>query len=156
MKKYVYDEWIAVIVFAVMLTITFTNVLSRYCLHMSLSFTDEIVSTLFVLLATSGGAVSAKDEAHFTLNLLTAKLPPKIQQKLLAIDALLSMGVCIILITTGIQMVMSQFKMGSVSVAMRVPEWIYGSLVPIGAFLMLIRFTQVFVRKIRYKEEDQK
>lgn len=138
-----------------MLIITFVNVLSRYLLHMSLSFTEELVAVLFVLLSTVGGALAAKDESHYTLDLLTGILPSKKRKKVLAFDALLSIIACTILVVTGIQMVIQQYKIGGLSYSLKIPEWIYGCFVPVGCSLMLFRFVQVIVQKWKEIKEDK-
>ena len=70
----------AVIVAFVMLTmliLVFLGVISRYVLHFSFSFTEELVCAMFVLLSTMGGALASKENGHYTLDLITGMMKPK-------------------------------------------------------------------------------
>ena len=149
------EEVISIAVFLVMLSITFMNVISRYLLHMSLSFTEELVAVLFVLLSTIGGALAAKDNSHYTLDLITGSLSPEKRRKMLAFDSLLSILACGILVVTGVMMVLQQFAIGGLSYSLKVPEWIYGSFVPVGCFFMMIRFAQSVIRRWKESKGDK-
>jgi len=155
-KKYCWEDIVVSAVLVVMLTVAFSNVLSRYIFHLSLSFLEELICTLFVLLSTIGGATAAKAESHYTLDLLTSSLKPKNRTRLQIVDNILSAAAALILTVTGIQMVMQQYSIGNITTDLRVPQWIYGAFVPLGCACMLFRFTQVVVRKIKELRGQEK
>ena len=108
----------AVIVAFVMLTmliLVFLGVISRYVLHFSFSFTEELVCAMFVLLSTMGGALASKENGHYTLDLITGMMKPKMKRVFLIIDTLLTCAAASVLLYTGIIMVKSQMKIGSLS-----------------------------------------
>lgn len=43
------ENYVCIVTFIIMIFLTFANVVSRFLLHMSLSFTEEIVTGLFVI-----------------------------------------------------------------------------------------------------------
>ena len=55
----------------------------------------------------------------------------------------------------GIQMVISQYRLGQETAAMQWPEWIFGSFVPIGALFATVRFVQVLIEEIRGTGEKE-
>lgn len=59
----------------------------------------------------------------------------------------------IVLIVTGIQMVISEYVMKQISIALQIPQWIYGAFLPFGALLMTIRFTQAMIDNIKALKE---
>ena len=65
------EEYICAACTLVMTLLVFANVLSRYVLHMSLSFSDEITTNLFILLSMMGAAIATKRRAHLGLTILT-------------------------------------------------------------------------------------
>lgn len=65
------EEKLSVIIYVVMLAITFANVIGRYCFHASISATDEITTNIFVLLSVIGTGVAAKSRSHLGLSVLT-------------------------------------------------------------------------------------
>ncbi len=73
------EEKLSVIIYVVMLAITFANVIGRYCFHASISATDEITTNIFVLLSVIGTGVAAKSRSHLGLSVLTELMPPKVQ-----------------------------------------------------------------------------
>lgn len=156
MKKYPinFESVIVALVTIVMLGLVFVGVISRYVLHFSFSFTEELVCAGFVLLSTMGGALASKDKSHYTLDLVTGMMKPKTKRFFLILDTILTCVAAGVLTYTGIQMVQSQIRMGSVSSAMRVPAWIYGSFVPVGLVFILARSIQVIVNAIRHKDPD--
>ena len=148
------ESVIVAIVMIVMLTLVFAGVISRYVLHFSFSFTEELVCAGFVLLSTMGGALASKDKGHYTLDLITGMMKPNMKKIFLVIDTALTCLAVIILGYCGIEMVMSQMDIGSVSQALRIPAWIYGSFVPLGLVFILFRSIQVIVRVLTGKDED--
>ena len=46
---------------------------------------------------------------------------------------------------------MTQFQRGQLSLGVQIPEWIYGSFVPLGSFFLLIRFVEMLVNSLRGK-----
>jgi C4-dicarboxylate transporter DctQ subunit len=149
------EEGISAIALIVMLTITFCNVVSRFLLHASLSFADEITTYLFVLLSLMGTAIAAKRKAHLGLTILTDSVNFKTRKVLLCIGYAIAIIFSIALFIFGIYMVKNQIMLGQTTAAMQWPEWIYGSFVPFGAFFISVRFIQVFLEQIRMTEEEE-
>ena len=71
------EEIICAVIVSVMTLLTFANVVSRYWLHASISFTDELTTNLFVFLCTMGTALAVKRNAHLGLSIITDRLSPK-------------------------------------------------------------------------------
>jgi len=71
------DDKIGAVLMFVVLVITFLNVVSRYLIHASFSFTEELTSVIFVLISLLGASIATKNVGHFALDLLTNYMPPK-------------------------------------------------------------------------------
>lgn len=151
-----FESVIVALVLLTMLTLVFLGVISRYVLHFSFSFTEELVCAMFVLLSTMGGALVSKDNGHYTLDLITGLMKPKMKKIFLVIDTLLTCVAASVLLYTGITMVMSQMRIGSVSVALKIPNWIFGAFVPFGLAFLLFRSIQFIVKTLKTKEEGEK
>ena len=78
MKKFFnrFEEYISATVFMVMLALTFANVVMRN-FATAISFTEEITTSLFVLLCTMGTAIAARDQGHLGLSVVTEFLSPR-------------------------------------------------------------------------------
>ena len=113
----------------IMIALAFSNVIGRYVLHSSISFTEEIVCGLFVLLSMMGTSIAIRKQSHLGLSALT--------------DLLLKLGY---------DMVHMQMVLGSITATLQWPAWIYGIFLPIGAAFMTIRFLEVAVCRALDKE----
>ena len=154
-KKYLNAESIVTaIVLLVMLGLVFVGVLSRYVFHFSFSFTEELVCTMFVLLSTMGGALASKENSHYTLDLVTGMLKPRAKRFFDIFDTALTVLAAGILCWCGVQMVISQYNMGSLSIALRIPSWIYGVTVPFGLVFLIFRSVMHSVEVVKTSPEE--
>ncbi len=143
------EEIICVLCTIAMTVLVFGGVVSRFVLHASLSFSEEITTYLFVLLSLMGTAIAAKRRAHLGLSILTDAVPPKVRKGLLVFGFAIASLFSAALFYYGIRMVMNQHKLGMVTAAMQFPEWIYATFVPFGAFFVTIRFIQAMIEEYK-------
>lgn len=151
-----FESIIVAIVMLTMLTLVFLGVISRYVLHFSFSFTEELVCAMFVLLSTMGGALASKENGHYTLDLITGMMKPKMKRIFLIIDTVLTCVAASVLLYTGLIMVQSQMKIGSLSIALKIPNWVYGAFVPFGLAFILLRSILFIVKLCKNTEEEEK
>lgn len=137
-----------------MLGLAFANVIGRYVLHSSISFTEEITTALFVLLCTLGTAIAAKHGAHLGLGLITDQLPARAKAVAAFAGNVLAAVLSALLIYTGVFMVQNQYNLKQLSITLQWPEWIYGTFIPIGGTFMLVRFCQAAYRSLKVKEGE--
>ena len=148
------DEYIAGLVLAFMLLIVFVNVLSRYWLHASISFTDELTTNFAVLLSMFGAAIAAKRGAHLGLTLLTDALPPKWSNIIIALGNILGGVFCLLAAYYGFFMAEHQFSINQLSPCLNIPVWIFGSFIPIGTTVIAVQFFIKAAKLIKGKEEE--
>ncbi len=132
-----------------MLALVFLGVLSRYLLHFSFSFTEELVCMGFVLLSTMGGALASMENGHYTLDLVTGLMKPKTKKIFLIIDTALTILAACVLFVCGFKMVREMFQIGSLSIALRIPNWIYASSVPFGLVFLIYRSVEYIIKVFR-------
>ena len=150
------EETLCVLCTAVMTILVFANVLSRYLLHYSLSFSDEITTYLFILLSMMGTAIAAKRRAHLGLSILTDAVSPSVRKALLVLGFAIGTIFSAALLYYGILMVINQYNLGMETSAMQWPEWIYGIFIPFGAFFVTVRFAQATVQEWKAPLESHK
>lgn len=146
------EEIICIIALAIMTVLTFSNVITRKFLGFSMNFAEEISTYLFVLLSLFGASIAAKRGAHLGFTLLADHVPKVVAHIFELISALAGIIFSAIIFWYGIGMTITQFQRGQLSLAVQIPEWIYGSFVPLGAFFLLIRFVELMIKAI--KQED--
>lgn len=143
------EEIVAIVCMIIMTILTFANVVARYVFSASFSFSEEITTYLFVLLSLVGTAIAAKRRAHLGLTILTDLVSPKIRKTMHIIGYLFAVAFSGAIFYYGILMVLSQRELGQVTANMQLPEWIFGSFVPIGAFFVVVRFVQALIEEVR-------
>ncbi len=156
MKKFLnnIEEYISVIGLIIMLLIAFMNVISRKFLGMSWSFTEEITTNVFILITLLGAAIAMKRGAHLGLTLLQDRLPESFGKFFVLITTLVGIFFSIILFIYGIKMVMLELELEQLTPALGLPEWIFGSFVPIGACFILIRTVQAGISGFKASKES--
>lgn len=139
----------------IMTAITFVNVISRKFLHLSLSFTEEITTILFILISLLGAAVAAKNGSHLGLSVFTDLLPKKAQKYVTIITWIVATFFSFYLFRYGLAMVKSEYLFKVKTPALGWPEWIFGMSIPIGALFIFIRFTQFTISVLRKEKEGK-
>ena len=139
----------------IMTTITFVNVISRKFLHLSLSFTEEITTILFILISLLGAAVAAKRGSHLGLSVFTDLLPKKAQKYISLLTWLVASFFSFYLFRYGVDMVKSEYLFKVKTPSLGWPEWIFGLTIPIGAIFIFIRFTQFTVNVLKKEKEGK-
>jgi len=140
LKKFDYiEEFLLVLSLSIMVIINFGNVVSRYILHKSWSFSEEIMVYLFVYSTFIGAAVAFKRGSHLGVTWLSEKLPKKGRKILIVFSSITTIALMMVLLKFGIQMVRNQIMYNQTTPALGMPEWISGISIPIGAALIGIR-----------------
>ena len=146
------EEIIVIIALSVMTVLTFTNVVTRYVFNFSMNFAEEISTYLFVLLSLFGASIALKRGAHLGFTLISDHVPKPVAHIFELISALAGILFSGVIFWYGIQMAITQFQRGQLSLGVQIPEWIYGSFVPLGAFFLLVRFVQLLINALRGKD----
>lgn len=119
--------------------LTAANVFSRYVIHQSWSFTEEVVVAVMVLMSLIGAALCARDRGGLiNLTLFTDKLPKKTR---IILEIIMMLGViffAVVMVKYGIDRCITQIATNRRTSALQLPEWYYTSFVPIGGALMTI------------------
>lgn len=144
-----FEEIVVMVALTVMTVLTFSNVVTRYCFNFSMNFAEEISTYSFVLLSLFGASIALKRGAHLGFTLLSEHVPHIVARIFEVISSIAGVLFSGVLFWYGIQMVITQFQRGQLSLGVQVPEWIYGSFVPLGAFFLLIRFIEQLITSIR-------
>ncbi|SNS10311.1 TRAP-type C4-dicarboxylate transport system, small permease component [Anaerovirgula multivorans] len=134
------SKWFLISSLAVMATINFVNVLSRNIFKASFSFTEELTIGLFVFNTFVAAAIAARKGGHLGLTIIYDRLSESNQRKLNLLIGIMSAGLFALLSYHGYFMVASQSRYGQMSPALGVPQWVFGSAIPIGALLCVLGF----------------
>jgi TRAP-type C4-dicarboxylate transport system permease small subunit len=145
-----YLNWASIISITMMLFLIFLQVIFRYVLHNSLTFSEELARYLFVWTVFLCSAVVARDNGHIIVGALTERLKGK-KAKYVKIAAYIStMIFVVILFYQGLKMMkLSSFQHSpALGISM---SWVYLAI-PVAMFVM---FCNVLILTIDVLQEKE-
>ena len=136
------EEGACVLVFGVMTTVAFVNVITRYVVRYSLAFTEELVVSLFVWLTLLGTAVAFREGSHLAFTWLIERSPRAVRRCSLWLSTALSLVLFAALIWFGLLQIGNERMMGTTSEALAIPQWWYTAGIPAFSALVIVRVLQ--------------
>ena len=73
-------RWTTIVLLVMMVVIVFSNVVSRYYLHASLAWSEEVARFMLVWLVFIGSFLAYIHDEHLGLDILVAKMPPTMRK----------------------------------------------------------------------------
>jgi TRAP-type C4-dicarboxylate transport system permease small subunit len=140
---------LVVLALGTMSVLTFANVVSRYFLNSSISFTEEITVNLFVLLTFVGASIGVKRSAHLGFTLIYDSVRGFMKILMSILVALLMILFFSVVLYYGIDLVMSQIARNRMTPALGWPQWIFTLMMPIGCLLCIIRTIEVTILSLK-------
>lgn len=111
------------------------EVVFRYVLHNSLSWSTEVATDLLVWITFVGLAIGVRERAHVALNLLEAKVPARYRPVLTALQGLAFAVFLVIGLVGGVEYISDQMPIRSPS---GIPLWVVVTAIPVGCALALV------------------
>ena len=147
------EEGACVLLLAVMAAVPLLNGVTRYLIHYSLAFPEEVVVSLFVWLTLLGASIAFREGMHLGFTWVVERMPRGLQRCAIWLSAALALGLFTTVIYFGVGQIRSERQLGTTSEALAVPQWWYTAGIPVIGALILIRIVQGAVRAQRKLEE---
>ncbi len=146
MKKVTKAEIFVLCVITVLISaITFMNVLSRFVFHASLSWSEELVINIFILMIMLGVGLCHQEGSMITLSLVFDNVGIKSRKVLVLINTVVDIAFYWIVITSGMQRVMSQIRTGAQTFSLGWPTWMFTVLLPIGCVFAILHVVEYMI-----------
>ena len=142
-------DWICLGLMVALVVDVFLGVFSRYVLHATFQWYDEVARLCFVWMVFLGAAVAVRRGAHFRLHLLIDRFGPRLRRATELAVGLLVLVFGLILVAGGIAMypVARRQVTDSLELSML---WFHGAL-PVGGVLMVLYSLPHLWRLIRVR-----
>lgn len=151
-----FEECLCSIALVVMALVTFMNVFSRKITWFNMSFSQELVTTMFVWVCALAAASAFKTDSHMGFAYLTDKLTGPARM----IHSRLRLFICclnyVIWIIWGTIMVYRQYKYGLLTGVLEMPSWLIGLAIPLSAVFSIVRMIQREITLSQDPEEIRK
>ncbi|WP_027361398.1 TRAP transporter small permease [Halodesulfovibrio aestuarii] len=137
-----FEELIASFLLFVMVAIAFSNVVTRYFIKLSFSWTEELTVNLFVWVVLLGTAHAFRKGDHLGVSLFYDKLPKKFRMICYGIFLVLSIGFFCTLFHLGWIEVMDEIDLEVTTESLAIPVWWYTIATPMFSLLIIVRILQ--------------
>ena len=133
------EDWLTVIIMALLALITFANVLVRYFTNASFAWTEEVSVFLMIVLAMVAGSAAVARNRHIRIEYF-ADSGPEARQRALA-----KFGAAMVALLFGLLAVLSarvlwdDVQYGETSPGIGVPQWWYTMWLPILSVAIMLR-----------------
>ena len=147
-------ETFLVLIFSLLVLDVVWQVLSRYVVGQSSSFTEEFARFALIWLTVLGAAyINGQKEGHLSMDFLLSKLPLEKQKKRQKIiQLIMAIFALVVMIIGGGNLVYITLKLGQISPALLVPLGFVYAIVPISGAIII--FISIYHIKRTLKSES--
>jgi TRAP-type C4-dicarboxylate transport system permease small subunit len=135
---YKVSVYLIILLVAVMVVVTFMEVVGRNVLGQSLSWSDELARYAFIWLTFIGASAVYKRNELVGFDLLMGKFPERVRFILTILLQIIIIGFILVIIYFGYKQTFSRTVMIQHSAGLNLPMYIPYLSIPIGMFMMLI------------------
>lgn len=146
------EEGLLAVLLAVMVSITFTQVIARYIFNYSFVWALEVTTVLFAWLIFIGMSYGVRMGSHIGVDALVKSLGPKASRIVGSIAAALCIAYAVIVTIGGTQYVRKMYDVGILMQDVPIEQWIPRLVLPLGYGLLALRFGQLLYRLARGRE----
>ena len=126
------EEVILTATFSVMTVVCFVQVITRYCFHYSLPWSEELLRALFVWSSCIGVSWGMRTRSHLGVDVIVNCFPEKVRRYLSLSAYAILIVFCALVIYYSIGVTLKQFQTNQVTIAMRLPVGFISVSLPIG------------------------
>lgn len=143
------EDWLSVVVMAVLALITFTNVIVRYMTDSSFAWTEEISVFLLIVLTMTASSSAFVRHLHIRIEFVADGGPSSRTRKMALVANTVVLLFFILLAVLSARMVYDDYTWGDTSPAIGVPSWWYSIWMPLLATAITLRVVGVLRRLLR-------
>lgn len=129
-------------------SLVFINVVLRFFGH-GIAWAEEGTRYIIAWLTFVGGSLCAKHGEHVGIDLLIQFTPPIITKIIIIVSNLFASIFMFVMVYYGWLLSYSTIVTGQISTGIMMPMWIVYIGIPIGCFLMAIRFLQAMITALK-------
>ena len=144
-------ETLLVVIFALLVIDVVWQVISRYVVGRSSSFTEEFARFSLIWLTVLGAAyINGQKEGHLSMDFLLNKLPEiKRRQRQKVIQVLMAIFALIVMVIGGGNLVYTTLSLGQMSSAMHIPLGYIYAIVPVSGAIIIF-FSLYNIKKLNF------
>lgn len=143
------EEALGAILLAVMVSIAFLNVVTRYVLRYSMAFTEELTLYLFVWMVMVGTSLAFREGSNMCVSLLYDRLPKTFRKYVFLVINVMSLIFFCVLAYWGYREVLDEILLNAKTEALELPVYVFTGAVPLISLLIIARLVFKSVSVLR-------
>jgi TRAP-type C4-dicarboxylate transport system permease small subunit len=143
------EDWLTVLIMALLALITFGNVLVRYFTNASFAWTEEISIFLMILLAMVAGSAAVARDQHIRIEFFTTRGSAARQRLLARLGSAAVALLFLLLAVLSARMVWDDWRFEETSPGIGLPQWWYSIWLPVCSLAITARALGLWVRQGR-------
>ena len=143
------EDWLTVIIMALLALITFANVLVRYFTDASFAWTEEVSVFLMILLTMVAASAAVARNRHIRIEYFADNGSPQRQRALAKFGAAMVALLFALMTVLSARVLVDDVKWGETSPGIGVPQWWYTMWLPIFCAAITLRAVGLFLRNGR-------
>ncbi|AEG94053.1 TRAP transporter small permease [Ramlibacter tataouinensis] len=143
------EDWLTVVVMALLALITFANVLVRYFTSQSFAWTEEISVFLMIVLTLVAGSAAVARNRQIRIEYFSDNGPAWRQRALARFGALTVFVLFALIAVLSARVVWDDIRFGETSPGIGVPQWWYTVWLPVMSVAIALRALGLFIRRGR-------
>lgn len=144
-----FEMAICVTLMSIMSVLLFVQVIMRYVVGQSLSWSEELARYIFIWLIYLGISYGAKIMKHIKIEAALAAFPERLRPYVVILGDIIFLCFALYICYAGHNMVVRQMRLGQTSPAMGMPMWILYAAPMVGFGLTAIRQLQTIIHRVR-------
>ncbi|HRP19867.1 MAG TPA: TRAP transporter small permease [Alicycliphilus sp.] len=148
------EDWLTVIVMALLALITFANVIVRYFTDSSFAWTEEISVFLMIVLALVAGSAAVARDRHIRIEFFCESGSAVRRRRLAQLGALLVALLFAVIAVLSVRVVWDDWRFEETSPGIGVPQWWYSAWLPVLSLLIAWRAIGLLVRRTRQSDVE--
>lgn len=150
------EKSVCIVLMCVLSVVLFIQVIFRYCLGASLSWSEELARYMFIWLVYLGIPYGCKVMRHIKIDAGLYLFPKKMRKYIVILGDLIFLAFALVIIYYSWGLVQKQILFGQLSPAMMIPMWIPYAAPCVGFILTAIRQVQTIIYRFQHlKEADE-
>lgn len=143
------EDWLTVVVMALLALITFANVVVRYLTNQSFAWTEEFSIFLMIVLALVAGSASVARNRQIRIEFFADSGSQQRQRVLACFGALMVFLLFALIAVLSSRMVYDDIRFGETSPGIGVPQWWYTVWLPVLSLAIALRALGLALRRAR-------
>lgn len=144
-----FEIYICIFLMSLMAVLIFVQVVMRYVIQSSLSWSEELARYVFIWLIYIGVSYGAKQMKHLRIDAGLYLFPKKIRPYIIVIGDVLFLAFSVFIVATSYTVVKKQIFLGQSSPALGIPMYIIYAAPTVGFTLTAIRQLQTIIFRIK-------